>query len=114
MPDQRHVDGDVCELIAAEHFVREGYWVFMASQGASPIDLIAVNENGPRLLQGKKDTTRINPGRKTPARIHRLRSAIQKHLGVEMVYVDVDTREVFVTDHDYHKPAANDNEKGSE
>ena len=30
-----------------------------------------------------------------------------------MVYVNVDTRAITVTDHDYHK-AANDNEKGSE
>ena len=30
------------------------------------------------------------------------------------VCVDPLTRAVTVTDHDYHKPAANDNEKGSE
>ena len=100
-------------MICAEHFVREGYWVFPASQGSSPIDLVAVNEHGVRLLQVKKDSQRINPGRKTPVRIHRLRSEMQKHLGVEMVYVNPDTRSVNVTDHDYHK-AANDNEKGEE
>ena len=111
--DQRHIDGDLCELLAAEHFVGEGYWVFPASQGSSPIDLVAVNEHGVRLLQVKKDGQRINPGRKTPVRIHRLRSEMQKHLGVEMVYVNPDTRSVNVTDHDYHK-AANDNEKGAE
>ncbi len=85
----------------------------MASQGSSPIDLVAVNEHGVRLPQIKKDGQRTNPGRKAPARIHRLRSEIQKHLGVEMIYVNVDTRPVFVTDHGYHKVAANDNEKGS-
>ena len=62
----------------------------------------------------KKDGQRINPGRKTPVRIHRKRSDLQKHLGVEMVYVNPDTRSVTVTDRDYHKPAANDNEKASE
>ena len=45
-----------------------------------------------------------------------MRSQLQKDLGVQFVYVNVDTREVFVTDHDFHanrKPAAaNDNEKG--
>ena len=112
--DQRHIDGDLCELLAAEHFVREGYWVVPASQGSSPIDLVAVNEHGVRLLQFKKDSQRTNPGRSKPVRIHRLRSEIQKHLGVEMVYVNVDTRVVTVTDHDYHKAAANDNEKASE
>ena len=112
--DQRHINGDYCELISAEHFVREGYWVFPAGQGSSPIDLVAVNEHGVRLLQIKKDGQRTNPGRKAPARIHRLRSELQKHLGVEMVYVNPDTRSVNVTDHDYHKAAANDNEKGAE
>ena len=85
----------------------------MASWGVSPIELIAVNEHGVRLLQIMKDGQRTNPGWKTPARIHRLRSEIQKHLGVEMIYVNVDTRAITVTDHDYHK-AANDNEKGAE
>ena len=112
-PDPRHVDGDLCEMICAEHFVREGYWVFPASQGSSPIDLVAVNEHGVRLLQVKKDGQRKNPGRNKQARIHRSRSGLQKHLGVEMVYVNPDKRSVTVTDHDYHK-AANDNEKGAE
>ena len=76
--------------------------------------MIAVDENGPRLLQIKKDTTRITPGPKAPARIDRLRTEIQDSLGVEMVYVNVDTRAATVTDHEYHKAAANDNEKGAE
>jgi len=112
-PDPRHVDGDLCELLAAEHFVREGYWVFPASRGSSPIDLVAVNERGVRLLQVKKDGQRTSPGRSKPDRIHRTRSDLQKQLGGKMVYVNVDTREVTVTDHEYHKAAANDNEKGS-
>ena len=45
-----------------------------------------------------------------------MRSQLQKDLGVQFVYVNVDTREVFVTNHDYpanRKPAAaDDNEKG--
>ena len=118
MIDTRHIDGDVCEIIAAEHFMRLGYWVFNPAQGHSPIDLIIVNEDGPTLIQVKKNAVRVNPGRKRSARIHRMRTQLQKDLGVQFVYVNVDTREVFVTDHDFHanrKPAAaNDNEKGSE
>ena len=78
-----------------------------------PIDLVIVNEHGVRLIQVKKDGQRKNPGRNKQARIHRTRSDLQKQLGVEMVYVNPDTRSVTVTDHDYHK-AANDNEKGEE
>lgn len=118
MIDSRHIDGDVCEIIAAEHFLRLGYWVFNPAQSHSPIDLIIVNEDGPTLIQVKKDAGRVNPGRNRSARIHRVRSQLQKDLGVQFVYVNVDTREVSITDHDYHAnrkaAAANDNEKGSE
>jgi hypothetical protein len=113
MIDRRHIDGDVCEIRAAEHFMRLGYWVFNPAQGHSPIDLIIVNEDGPTLIQVKKDAGRINPGRNRSARIHRVRTQLQKDLGVQFVYVNVDTREVSITDHDYHASrraaAANDN-----
>ena len=93
--------------------MRLGYWVFNPAQSHSPIDLIIVNEDRPILIQVKKNAVRVNPGRKRSARIHRKRSKLQKDLGVQFVYVNVDTREVFVTDHDFHanrKPAAaNDN-----
>ena len=107
MIDTRHIDGDVCEIIAADHFMRLGYWVFNPAQSHSPIDLIIVNEDGPILIQVKKNPVRVNPGRKRSARIHRMRSQLQKDLGVQ-----------FVTDHDFHvnrkAAAANDNAKGSE
>ena len=73
----------VCELIAAEYFMTRVYWIFMASQSCSPIDLIAVNENGPRLLQVKKNDTRVDLGRSKPARIHRVRTELQKQLNRE-------------------------------
>lgn len=98
-----HIDGDVCESIAAEHFMRQGCLVFVTTQNASPIDIIVIDDETVRLLQIKKNKTRVNPGRKKPARIHRTRSKKQKSLGVEMVYVDIETRTVFTTDHDYHK-----------
>lgn len=102
MPNQRHIDGDVCELICAEHFLRLGYWVFPAVQGSSPVDLVIINEDGVRLIQVKKDAGRTNPGRNRSARIHRIRTDLQKALGVEMVYVDPVERTVYVTDHNFH------------
>ena len=101
-----HVDGDICESIAAEHFIRKGYLVFITTQATSPIDMVVVNGAGVRLLQIKKDSGRVNPGRKKNTRIHRVRSALQKKLGVEMIYVDIETRGVFVSDHDYHAKRA--------
>jgi len=85
----------------------------LSARQDNPIDLIIVNEDGPTLIQVEKDAARVNPGRNRCARIHRVRSQLQKDLGVQFVYVNVDTREVFVTDHDYHvnrrAAAANDN-----
>jgi len=51
----------------------------------------------------KKDASRVNPGRKIASRIHRGRSDLQKSLGVEMVYVNPESRSVFVSNHQYHK-----------
>ena len=102
MSNQSHVDGDVCEMIATEYFLRLGYWVFPAVQGSSPIDLVIVNAEGVRLIQVKKDASRVNPGRKVATRINRGRSDLQKALGVEMVYVNPESRSVFVSDHEYH------------
>ena len=102
MSSQTHIDGDVCEMIATEYFLRLGYWVFPAVQGSSPIDLVLVNKEGVRLIQVKKEAQRVNPGRKIASRIHRARSGLQKALGVEMVYVDPDSRTVHVSDHNYN------------
>ena len=98
--------------------MRLGYRVFNPAQSHGPIDLIIGNEDGPTLIQVKKNAVQVNPGRKRSARINRMRSQLQKDLGVQFVYVNLDTREVFVTDHDFHAnrkaAAANDNAKGSE
>lgn len=99
----RHIDGDVCESIAAEHFIRAGCLVFVTTQNTSPIDLVVIDDNAVRLLQIKKDSDRVNPGRTRNSRIHRVRTALQKQLGVEMVYVNMETRSIFTTNHDYHK-----------
>jgi hypothetical protein len=103
LSNQTHIDGDVCEMIATEYFLRLGYWVFPAVQGSSPIDLVIVNADGARLIQVKKDGSRVNPGRKIASRIHRARSDLQKTLGVEMVYVNPDSRDVFVSNHQKRK-----------
>ena len=103
MRDSRHVDGDVCELLACAHYVRKGYYVFQPVSAHGPADLIVVSHDGVRLLEVKKDMQRVNPGRTKPARIHRMRKPLQKKLGVEVVYVNADNGEVKETDHAYHR-----------
>ncbi len=65
-----------------------------------------------------KTRPRRRTGRNRSARIYRKRTPLQKALGVQFVYVNVDARRVYLADHNYHAnrkpPAANDNEKGSE
>lgn len=49
----------------------------LAAQG--PVDCVAYNDDGEiLLLDSKQDASRVNPGRKVAARIHRPRSPLQK------------------------------------
>ena len=56
---------------------------------------------------------RMNRGQDRLARIYRKRMPLQKSLGDQFVYVNVDTRSVYLADHNYHATrklaAANDN-----
>jgi hypothetical protein len=96
-----HIKGDLAEALAAAHYIRLGYFTFTPASSSSPIDLVIVNADGTRLIQVKKNSERVNPGRRNPARINRTRSNLQKSLGVQMVYVDIETGTVAETDHNY-------------
>ena len=92
-----HSDGKLCELYLEEHLWKLGFWVFKPIGDPSPADFIAVSPSGDIfLLDSKKDSFRVNPHRKTPTRIHRVLSPVQKLLGVRMAYVNMETREVTV------------------
>nr|AKH47268.1 hypothetical protein [uncultured marine virus] len=101
MRPKSHISGDLAETLAAAHYIQLGYFTFTPLSSSSPIDLIIVNGDGTRLIQIKKDSKRVNPGRSKPARINRKRTDLQKKLGVEMVYVDIGTGTVAETDHNY-------------
>jgi hypothetical protein len=98
---ESHIAGDLAETLAAAHYIRLGYFTFTPLSSSSPIDLVIVNADGTRLIQVKKNSERVNPGRRHPTRINRKRTALQKSLGVQMVYVDIATGNVAETDHDY-------------
>lgn len=56
-----------------------------------PIDLVAVNDSGDiMLLDSKTDTTRVNPGKIKPTRIHRPLKELQKNIGVQTAYISAD------------------------
>ena len=97
MPDYRQQQGQICETILTEWLLRQGYYVLRPLAAQGPVDVAAISEAGDiYLFDAKKNATRVNPGRKTRTRIHRVRSDIQNRLGVRMAYIDVDTREVHI------------------
>ena len=96
--DKRHIDGDTAEAIAVAHFTRLGNWVFTTAQMA-PFDLVVINPKKIMLIDVKKLRKRINPGAKTPSKISRVRSRLQKKLGVILCYVDVDTGFIEISHH---------------
>ena len=98
--DKKHHDGDHAEAIAAEYFVAKGYWVFYTPHAHSPVDLIAINPRPEVIfIDVKKDTERILSGRRKPTRITRVRSALQKLIGVRICYVYLKTRQVHLSEH---------------
>ena len=84
-----HQTGTRSELVVSEHLVGLGFYVFspvVHQQG--PVDIVAVNDEGDVfLIDAKTDTKRLNRNAKTPSRIYRIKSDLQKKLGVIHAYV---------------------------
>ena len=82
--------GDWCEYIAAAHFRKEGYLVFMKMSG--PIDLVLVHQDTgeTRYIDVKYKNTR--QGTKTKGRrINRtVTSPLKKFIKIEIIYVGDD------------------------
>lgn len=96
----RNQTGAVAEEIAILHFLRNGYFVFRPILGFGPVDLVAINADGEiLLLDVKAQNTRIVRGRKSPTRIDRKRTILQKFLGVRLCYVDLEEETVHVVNH---------------
>lgn len=89
MPEHRQNTGTFCELLVQSWLVDQNYWVFTPVSGTSPIDVVAISENNDLLLiDAKTENWRFNPGKKSPSRIYRTRSSVQKKLGVRIAYVN--------------------------
>ena len=90
--------GRICETILTEYFLRLNYYVYTPLAANGPIDLIAVHKVTHKivLLDAKKDRIRQQKNRRSPSRIHRKRTDVQKKLGVRIAYVNIDTRAVHI------------------
>ena len=86
-----------CELYLMNFLVERGFNVFTPISPHSPVDVVAIDDKGKTyLFDAKKDAKRVNPGRKNRDRIYRIRSKLQKDMGVRMAYVNTDADYVHI------------------
>jgi hypothetical protein len=93
MPHSKHIKGDRAELIAAEYFINLGYSVARNMSQHGPVDLVLIDEDGTGdviLVDVKALSLRTKNGYK----VNRTPTKKQKELDVQLVFVDLDKREV--------------------
>lgn len=97
--NEKQRKGCESQLIAETYFVRKGYRIYAPPNSTGgPIDFVAVNDEtlDIRLVEVKTKSVRSMAckGRWRGKRINRVLSETQKKLGVQMIYVDLDKKEV--------------------
>ena len=99
----RNARGHLCEVICAETLIRQGYWVYSTTM-MGPVDLVAIKSDPPevRLIDVKSERKRMLAG--YVRRISRLRTASQKALGVQLVYVDPEAGTCHFSEHKDGEP----------
>ena len=93
MPHSKHIKGDRAELIAAEYFINLGYSVCRNMSQHGPVDLVLIDEETPgdvTLVDVKAISLRTKNGYK----VNRVPNKKQKELGVKLIFVDLNTKEV--------------------
>jgi hypothetical protein len=87
--------GKLGETILQTALLEKGFMVFSPISSQGPIDLVAISPEGvTHFFDAKVDRFRVNPGRRKANRIHRVRSSLQKELGVHLAYVDINKKTV--------------------
>ena len=89
--NKKHIKGDQAELIAQEFFIKKGYYVFNNISQHGPVDMVILDNDGYTLLI---DVKAISLRSKNGWKVNRVPSEEQEKLGVHIVYVNLDTREV--------------------
>jgi hypothetical protein len=89
--NNKHIKGDQAELIAQEFFIKKGYYVFNNISQHGPVDMVVLDKDGYTLLV---DVKAISLRSKNGWKVNRVPSEEQEKLGVHLVYVNLDTREV--------------------
>ena len=89
--NKKHIKGDQAELIAQEFFIKKGFYVFNNISQHGPADMCVLDHDGYIMLV---DVKAISLRSKNGWKVNRAPSKEQDRLGIEIVYVNLDTREV--------------------
>ena len=93
MAHEKHIKGDRAELIAAQYFMGLGYSVHRNMSGHGPVDMVLIDEDGMGdviLVDVKALSLRTKNGWK----VNRNLTKKQKELDVQLIFVNLDTKEV--------------------
>ena len=89
--NNKHIKGDQAELIAQEFFIKKGFYVFNNISQHGPADMCVLDHDGYIMLV---DVKAVSLRSKNGWKVNRAPSKEQNRLGIEIVYVNLDTREV--------------------
>ena len=89
--NNKHIKGDQAELIAQEFFIKKGFYVFKNVSQHGPADMAVLDHDGHIMLV---DVKAVSLRSKNGWKVNRSPSKEQDRLGIELLYVNLDTREV--------------------
>lgn len=96
-PDTNIAIGKRSELIAASYFISRGCHVYYQVMEQGPVDLVVLDKTGEWHYFDVKTVSR----RKEGTIISRTLTDIQRSIGVQLVYVDLETGEVHKYPHQF-------------
>ena len=89
--DKKHIKGDRAELIAQEFFIEKGFYVFNNISQHGPVDMDIMDNDGHIMLI---DVKALSLRTKNGWKVNRVPTEEQSKLGVQLIFVNLDTKEV--------------------
>ena len=89
--DNKHIKGDRAELIAQEFFIKKGFYVFNNISQHGPVDLMIMDNDGHVMLI---DVKALSLRTKNGWKVNRVPTEEQSKLGVQLIFVNLDTGNV--------------------
>jgi len=89
--DKKHIKGDRAELIAQEFFIEKGFYVFNNISQHGPVDMAIMDKDGHIMLI---DVKALSLRTKNGWKVNRVPTEEQSKLGVQLIFVNLDTKEV--------------------